>query len=123
VQPISVGILTSGVEQISEPETGLKMIGTAREGVPEMFDGLRIFAEGLQQHRMGVEDPGMVRIERKSLLVAGCRGVEIAGAGMDRAQAPMRDGGVLVDCDRLHEISFRVVKPVGHGAYRAQPQQ
>src|SRR6202020_1590771 len=44
-------------------------------------------------------------------------------AGVDGAQAAMGFGSVLVDGDRLLEVAFRIVEPVGRGAYRAQRQQ
>src|SRR5258708_1996658 len=74
------GILTSGIKQISEFEMGIEMIGPSRNGAPEMLDGLCMSPERPQEHRMRVEDPGMIRCERKGLAVAGRRGVEVASA-------------------------------------------
>ncbi len=108
-----LGILSSGIQQISEGEMGIQMIGPSRNGAPEMFDGLCIPAERLQEHRIRVMDPGMIRRKRKSPVVAGRRGVEVASAGVHGAQAPMCFGSVLVSCDRLREVAFRIVEPVG----------
>ena len=102
---------------------GIEMIGPSRNSSPEMFDRLCIPAERLQEHRIRVVDPGMIGRQRKGLVVAGRRGVEVASARVDGAQAPMGFGSVLVNCDRLAEVAFRIVEPVGYGAYRAQRQQ
>ena len=107
------GILSSGIKQISEREMGIDMIGPSRNSAPEMFDGLSIPSERLQEQRIRVVDPGMIRRQRKGLFVAGRRGVEVARAGVDGAQAPMCFGSVLVSCDRLAEVAFRIVEPVG----------
>ena len=88
-----------------------------------MFDGLRVLPERPQQHRIRVMDPGMIGRKRKGLVVAGRRCVEVPGAGEDGAQAAMGFGRVLVNCDRLREVAFCIVEPVGSGAYRAQCQQ
>src|SRR5207253_9085260 len=56
-----LGILTCGIKQISEREMGIEMIGPARSSAPEMFDGLCISPERLQEHSIRVVDPGMIR--------------------------------------------------------------
>src|SRR5690242_4421246 len=60
-----LGILACRVELISQREMRVEMIGPSRYRAPEMFDGLGIPAESLQQHRIGVMDAGMVGGERK----------------------------------------------------------
>jgi transposase len=92
---------------------GIDMIGPSRNSAHEMFDGLCIPPERLQERRIRVVDPGMIRRKRKGLVVAGRRGVEVASARVDGAQAPMGFGSVLVNCDRLAEVAFRIVEPVG----------
>jgi len=113
----------SGPRADSIARNGLEMIWTCAEGVPEMFDGLRIFAEGRQQHRMGVEDPGMVRIDA-DLLVAKLPRRLNRGAGRDRAQAPMRDGASLSTAIACTIYRFASSKSrSGHGHIEPAPHE